>query len=129
MKKILWVLIFLLQWALPALAVTLGDATITRGVRDRTPLDRIETYQLNSDVATGEISCFTRIDGATQDTKVEHVWFYGAREMARVELPVRSSRWRTYSSKKILPQWRGDWRVQVVAADGSLLGELAFVVE
>lgn len=129
MKKIVLIMVLLLCWALPTLALTLGDAAITRGVSERAPLDRIEVYRINSGSATGRLSCFTRIDGADTDTHVTHVWFYGQREMARVELPVRSSRWRTYSSKKILAQWTGDWRVQVVAADGSLLGELAFVVE
>lgn len=129
MKKIVLIVALLMSWALPALALTLGDAAITRGVSERTPLDRIKVYRLNSDSPTGRLYCFTRIDGAASDTSVAHVWFYGAREMARVELPVRSSRWRTYSSKKILAQWTGDWRVQVVAADGRLLGELAFRVE
>ncbi len=129
MKKIVLLMALLHCWALPALALTLGDAAITSGVSERAPIDRIEVYRTSSDGAAGRLYCFTRIDGAATDTSVAHVWYYGTREMARVELPVRSSRWRTYSSKKILAQWVGDWRVQVVAADGSLLGELAFRVE
>jgi len=129
MRKCVLIILLVLSWALPALALTLGDAAITRGIRARAPLDRIEIYRVNPEGASGRLYCFSQIDGATADTKVAHVWFYGTREMARVELPVRSSRWRTYSSKKILPQWTGDWRVQIVAADGRLLGELAFRVE
>jgi hypothetical protein len=41
-------------------------------------------------------------------------------------LPVRSSNWRTWSSKTVLPQWVGQWQVEVLDRDGTLLKTIAF---
>ncbi|RMH43608.1 MAG: DUF2914 domain-containing protein, partial [Gammaproteobacteria bacterium] len=58
-----------------------------------------------------------------------HVWYWQDREMARVDLPVRSSNWRTWSSKRILPEWTGPWRVVVEDAAGKVVAEKVFRVE
>ena len=49
--------------------------------------------------------------------------------MARVSLPVRSAKWRTYSSKKIVPEWTGEWEVQVVDSAGIELAKAKFRVD
>ncbi|MFA5517517.1 MAG: DUF2914 domain-containing protein, partial [Desulfuromonadales bacterium] len=84
----------------------------------------VQTYPVNVD----KIYCFTRLVGAEEDTTVTHVWYYGGEEMSRMTLPVRSSDWRTWSSKNILPEWTGDWRVEVLSAEGKLLMTLPFVL-
>jgi hypothetical protein len=43
-------------------------------------------------------------------------------------LPVRSIAWRTYSEKKILPQWTGNWEVKVVDTTGATLTSVAFTI-
>ena len=59
--------------------------------------------------------------GATDDTWITHVWYCEDQELARVRLPVRSSNWRTWSSKQILPQWKGAWRVEVLVENGEAI--------
>jgi len=124
MKK--WVLLFaglFLAAVSPALAeVRVSEGLITTEIVNRNPVDVVETY--SSDV--GKLFCFTRIEGVAEETFVTHVWFYGDREMAQVNLPVRSSGWRTYSSKNIRPEWKGQWRVEVRDARGNLLMNLPF---
>jgi hypothetical protein len=41
---------------------------------------------------------------------------------------VKSVAWRTFSQKKILPQWTGNWEVKVVDSSGATLGSVAFTV-
>jgi hypothetical protein len=48
--------------------------------------------------------------------------------MARVSLRVAGPNWRTWSSKTILPEWTGEWRVDVVGPDGTVLRSVDFTV-
>jgi hypothetical protein len=94
-------------------------------IENQQPVDRIETFPADY----GKLYCFTRVVGADEDTEVVHVWYYQDNEMARVTLPVRSNDWRTYSSKRFLPNWKGQWRVVVVDAQGSELAVIPFRFE
>lgn len=78
---------------------------------------------------TEKVYCWTLITGCEEPTTVEHVWYYGAEEMARVTLDVKYPRVRTWSSKNILPEWTGDWKVELVDADGNILATRAFSIE
>jgi len=124
MKRLLLVLLLLVCPAY-AFAVSVDDVTITTMVSERAPVDRIEIYPAQQ----GKLYCFTQVEGATAETSIEHIWLYHGREMARVSLPVRSAKWRTYSSKKIVPEWTGDWEVVVVDAVGGELARGKFRVE
>ncbi len=114
MNKILVLLVGFVLSASFAVAADLqvADGAITTAIENQMPVDRVESY--NADF--GKLYCFTRIVGAEVDTEVTHVWYFRGNEMARVTLPVRSADWRTYSSKRFLPQWAGEW--QVVVLDG-----------
>jgi hypothetical protein len=93
-------------------------------VEDRTPVG--ESAAFDNDV--GLVYCFTKIVGAEEPTKVFHVWYHGDVEMAKVELPVNSVAWRTWSTKQILAPWTGAWRVDVQTADGTVLRSAEFAV-
>jgi hypothetical protein len=75
------------------------------------------------------VYCFVRVTGAADTTAITHVWYYNDREMSRVELPVKSANWRTWSSKKILPEWLGTWRVDVLGPGGEVLKSGSFVIK
>ena len=64
---------------------------------------------------------FTRVRGAKQPTAVTHVWYWNEKKMAEVPLDVRSDSWRTWSSKKIDPVWKGSWAVKVLDASGEVV--------
>ena len=105
-----------------SLKVAVGQ--ITTAIDKQMPVDKIDTFKADY----GKLFCFTRIVGATKETQVTHVWFYQDNEMARVVLPVKSSDWRTYSSKRFLPQWTGQWRVKILDEEGNELATIPFVL-
>ena len=59
-------------------------------------------------------------------TTVSHVWYHGEIRRADVQLNVRGYRWRTWSTKVIQEDWTGEWRVDVVSADGKILKSKRF---
>ena len=107
-----------------AAQVTVRDAIMATEITDRLP----QGVGVQFDSTVGEVFAFTRIVGADGDTRVQHKWYYNDRLMADITLSVRSNNWRTWSSKKVLPEWAGDWRVEVVDEDGSVIEVLRFTV-
>jgi len=105
--------------------IHVADAVISTAIEKQMPVDKIEVYPADY----GKLFCFTRVVGAEQETTVTHVWYYQDNEMARVELPIGSADWRTYSSKRFLPQWSGNWRVVVLGEGGQELTTVPFVLE
>ena len=76
-----------------------------------------------------KIYCLTRLKGLEAPTSVTHVWYRDGKTMARVDLNVASSNWRTWSSKRLLPDWTGHWEVKVLDSDGRVLGSAGFDVQ
>ena len=76
----------------------------------------------------GQLYCFTKITGAEDTTMVAHVWYHGDEERARVELTIKSKTWRTWSSKRIVEGWTGEWRVDVLSANGAMLASKKFKI-
>jgi hypothetical protein len=106
-------------------AIQIEDAVISQDVVDRQPVGV-------SDVVAKEnamIYCFTRVVGAVGDTSVTHNWYYEGTLKSTVQLSVRSSNWRTWSSKTMDPAWTGQWMVEVLSADGTPLESIIFFVQ
>ncbi len=74
----------------------------------------------------GKVYCFTKIIDGISASNITHVWYYNDLEMAKVNLNVKSSSFRTWSSKKIYKKWVGDWRVDVVTSDGNVVKSIKF---
>jgi Protein of unknown function (DUF2914) len=128
-----------LLWAIAALAVLMpatilaqaetatlkAEAQLCTGVQDRMPTGMADSFSPE----VGQVYLWCKITGATDpNTIIKVVWSYQGKEKATVELAVKSSSWRTWSAKKILPEWTGDWSVKVVDASGNVLKELSFKI-
>jgi hypothetical protein len=58
---------------------------------------------------------------------IEHIWYRDSVEVARFYLPVGAGRrWRTWSRHTVSP---GEYQVQVLGPDGTLLRDLSFTVD
>ena len=128
MKKLLMLMVVVIAMGVSvaqAADLRVADGTITSAIENQIPVDRIESYRADF----GKLYCFTRIVGAQGDTEVTHVWYFQDNELARVTLPIRSSDWRTYSSKRFLPQWAGEWRVVVSDGEQNEIATIPFRLE
>jgi hypothetical protein len=104
------------------LSLSVDQMDFCAAMKNRTPIGVADTFP--SDISS--IYCFTRVAGAKDTTGVIHAWFYGSVNVAEVELVVKSPLWRTWSRKRMLPGWQGDWRVDVIASDGSVIASKKF---
>ena len=77
----------------------------------------------------GPVYYFTELKGAYTSTHINHIWYYEGRQMAKVPLSIEGPRWRTWSSKRMVEDWTGSWRVEAVDPDGNLLSSQTFEVE
>jgi len=121
--------VFLFAFSTPALSqekntITVSEASLCLDVVDLSCIGENELFPAEA----GKIYCHSRIVGARAPVTVTHVWYFGNLEVARVPLSVKSSNWRTYSSKRILPGQIGDWHVDIVGPAGTILKKVAFTV-
>jgi hypothetical protein len=102
-------------------------AYVCKEIEESEPAEAGRSF-LSPDDGILRLCCFSEIAAAEPDT-VLHVWYWGDREMARVPLEVRGPRWRTWSTKRIIEAWRGDWHVEITTRQGDVLERLEFSVE
>lgn len=93
----------------------------------------VEERELTGEASTfpsivDRVYCWTCVQGADEPTEVTHVWYYGVEKMAEVALPVKYSRHRTWSYKTILPEWKGEWSVEILDAAGNKLDSILFEI-
>lgn len=106
-------------WARVALA-GVERAVLTSGVQARAPVDDLR--QSASIDPTSVTTLYFHTEVHQMDGKqLIHRWFYNDKQMAAVTLPINAERWRTHSSKRILPQWSGSWRIEVWSEQELLL--------
>ncbi len=105
--------------------LTVDRIVIAENIVDREPEGEGSSFSAE----TQKLYCFTHIKGAEGETTITHRWMRGDSVMAEVQLPVKSSSWRTWSSKNFVPGWAGDWKVQVLDGNGTVLKEVTFVLK
>ena len=101
------------------------EMVFSAAIKDRTPITVSDTFP--SDIAA--VYCYTRIVGAEDTTAIVHSWYHGEDKVVDVGLPVKSPLWRTWSRKTIAPGGRGEWKVDVIAPDGSVIASKKFFIE
>jgi len=101
------------------------EAEICSGIEERMPSGMADTFAPDVDT----LYLWTRVLGCKDTTMIHHKWYREGEEMADVELPVKSSSWRTWSSKAMMPSWTGNWEVKVTDADGNVLATVPFTVQ
>lgn len=99
------------------------EAAVGTSVADRALVGAAESFP----AGTAKVVCFTKVTGAA-DGEIEHAWYKGETEIARVKLPIKGSPYRTYSTKTLGEDAKGDWRCDVVQA-GKVLTSVKFKVE
>lgn len=104
--------------------LVVAEASICRDVVNRQPVGAGDSFE----ATVGTLYCFTKITGAKSPTEISHAWYFGNTQRAKVALSVKSSSWRTRSSKRIQPHEIGDWRVDVLGPGDEILQTLQFKI-
>ena len=92
-------------------------AVFTSDVQNREPTDTLTS--LSND--HNKIYFFSELTGLGGQT-VTHRWIYQGKTMSEVKFAVGGPRWRVWSSKSLLPQWTGEWRVSIIDGSGNEVG-------
>ncbi|MBN2227194.1 MAG: DUF2914 domain-containing protein [candidate division Zixibacteria bacterium] len=100
------------------------ETELCTGIEERMPVGMADSFAADVD----KVWLWCRVTGATDTTVVKHVYYRDGVEMATVELPVKSSSWRTWSSKTILPSWTGKWEIKILDANDNVLATVPFTV-
>ncbi|GAB6064099.1 hypothetical protein JCM30394_28300 [Deferrisoma palaeochoriense] len=117
----IWMAVAPPAWA----GIAVARSAFCRAVEAREPVGEATVFPAD----VGEVTFFTQIVGAGEADQVLHVWIYDGREMAIVPLDVEGPSWRTWSTKRILPEWKGDWIVEVRTVDGEVVHEARMRIE
>lgn len=95
---------------------TVARSIFTSNVQDHEPVDQLTSA--TADLHT--VSFFTELKDFGGQT-VTHRWEYNGENMAEVKFQVGGSRWRVWSSKNMLPEWVGSWKVSVINGNGDVV--------
>ena len=104
---------------------TVSEAAIATGMERLTPQGAADSFESS----VGKLYAFSKITGAQGEASIKHLWFHGDQLVGEVELPIKAGTWRTYSSKTILPNMTGQWKVDVTAQDGTVLKSIPFTIK
>ncbi|MBC8420617.1 MAG: DUF2914 domain-containing protein [Desulfobacterales bacterium] len=121
---------FVLFFSFPAL-VCAGELRLTRAlacldIKDREPVGESSTFP----PSTQRVFCFTDVEAASGPSEIRHVWYFSGKKVHEFSVPVKPSRWRTWTSKNIFPAQTGPWRVDVVETSSQkVIGSVQFVVK
>ena len=101
-------------------------SVVTSDVADLEPVDNLGPNIALNDGGFQTVFYFTELRNFTAG-QIVHRWVYNGRVIADVPLRVDGGwRWRTYSSKDLLPGMTGEWSVSVIDGDGRELGRQEF---
>jgi hypothetical protein len=76
--------------------------------------------------SVGKVFGFSQVSNVPD--KIVHVWYYKARELGRVNLPVRAVHWKCWSSVSLDRTMVGPWRLEVLDGTGKMLASADFTV-
>ena len=99
----------------------ISNAVFALNVEDRVPINIVE----EADNSLGKIYFFTNIRNLDGE-RITHRWIYKDKIMGDVSFDINGPRWRVWSSKNLWYTWIGEWKVQVLRMDGSILYEKIF---
>lgn len=99
-------------------------ARFTSAVEEREPVDTVTFL----DSTHESIVFFTDLRGLEGET-VTHRWEHDGQVMSEVPFEVRGPRWRVWSSKRLVPDWLGEWKVEVVKSDGEVIANESFTYQ
>ena len=101
------------------------DVIITRGISGRWPVDEGLEFSKN----IGKLYCWTLVHTEKYPTEIKHIWYFENKKMAEVPLIIKNRWYRVYSSKIILPDWSGQWYIEIVDENNNVIKRVNFSIQ
>ena len=105
-----------------ASAAEVSRAQFTLGIDNREPVSMVDSIDSNSHRS---ITFFTELDDMSGQT-VTHQWTHNDKVMFEKTFEVKANRWRVWTSKTLIPSWKGTWTVYVLDSNRSVLESKSF---
>jgi len=96
-------------------------SAFTTAIENKEPVSELKTISNN----VAGVYFFTELRGLDGHT-ITHRWEYNSKVMAEIPFTIGANRWRTWSSKNILPDWTGTWTVSVLDEGGNVIEQNEF---
>ena len=97
-------------------------ALFTIGVDNREPVIMVDAIDSSSYTS---ISFFTELNDMSGQTAT-HQWTYNDQVMFEKSFQVKAARWRVWTSKTLIPDWKGTWTVNVLDDDRAVVSSKSF---
>lgn len=94
---------------------------VTTGISEREPVNDLQRIPSTDE----RVYFFTDLRDMA-GTSITHVWKHNGEVKAEVKFDIGGPRWRVWSSKNMLPEWTGDWTVEIVDDSGKVIATKAF---
>ncbi len=101
------------------------DAKLGTGITDR----ELEGVAASFKADVGKVYCWTKVTGPEDGGEITHAWYKGDEKMSEVKLALKFKSVRTWSYKTIPADGQGEWHVDVLAPDGTVLKSIVFKIE
>lgn len=95
---------------------TVARGLFTSDVQNHEPVDQLS----NATTDLHTVSFFTELKDFEGQTVI-HRWERNGESMAEVKFQVGGPRWRVWSSKNMMPEWVGTWKVSVINGNGDVV--------
>ena len=105
-----------------SLAGEVSRSMFTIGIDNREPVIMVDSIDSSS---YSSISFFTELNDLNGQY-VTHQWTFNDRVMFEKTFEVKGERWRVWTSKTLIPAWTGQWTVNVLDGDRTVLASNSF---
>lgn len=102
------------------------QATVCAEIKNRMPAGVDTSFPTSAQ----RVFVWSKIHAQQIPSTIRHRYYFDGQKISEVTLNVRSTYWRTWSSKNISnKRFQGEWRVDITSADGKVLRRLYFEVK
>jgi DUF2914 family protein len=119
--------VLLLCLAGPAQAesdLKITEMAVTTKIVKGSPIDSV--WRISSS-SVKSLYCFTRIQAPPgTDTTIKHLWYLDDKVVNEDVMPVKGSRWRTYSMIGVKKGVSGQYRCEAQDSEGNVLKSVSF---
>ena len=101
---------------------TLVQAVMCESIENFQPLNPAVVFPISQ----GEVFCFSNFDPVIKKTHIFHRWYKKDKLIFKMRLTLSPPKWSSFSKVQLRDADKGPWRVEIRAADESLLETLRF---